>query len=105
MLKVSVLSHQATAFKNLQSGDLTDIITKVLNPNIDIQAPVFFSNMGGPQSAITQTSALFQLINSYVPSLGHLDKGTWKSCTNLLFFKFSVCMQTCLLESGESNKG
>ncbi|KAK9917365.1 hypothetical protein WJX75_003560 [Coccomyxa subellipsoidea] len=54
------LQEQASAVEKLQKGDLTDLITKILTPNINIQAPVFFQNNGGPQSAITQTIAAIQ---------------------------------------------
>ncbi|BDA50677.1 hypothetical protein COCOBI_16-3530 [Coccomyxa sp. Obi] len=51
------MQAQATAVKKLQSGDFTDILTKVLNPNIQIDAPVFFSNQGGSDTAITDEIA------------------------------------------------
>ncbi|CAL8465081.1 g4616 [Coccomyxa elongata] len=51
------MQEQASAVKKLQSGDFTDILTKILNPNIQITAPIFFSNQGGPDTAITDTIA------------------------------------------------
>ncbi|BDA50676.1 hypothetical protein COCOBI_16-3520 [Coccomyxa sp. Obi] len=54
---IAGMQEQATAVKKLQSGDVTDILTKILSPNIQITAPVFFSNAGGSGTAITDTIA------------------------------------------------
>lgn len=43
--------------KKLETGDVSDIIAKLVSPKTQITAPVFFSNLGGPDSAITDTSA------------------------------------------------
>jgi hypothetical protein len=37
------LKTQAEEWKKLQSGDLTDLLIKLVSPNIQIDAPVFFS--------------------------------------------------------------
>ncbi|CAL8465080.1 g4615 [Coccomyxa elongata] len=54
---IAKMQEQANAVKRLQSGDITDILTKILSPNIQITAPVFFNNAGGSDTAITDTIA------------------------------------------------
>lgn len=44
---------QAGAFKKMQAGDFSDIVAKLLSPKVDIEAPVFFDNAGGPDSLIS----------------------------------------------------
>ena len=44
---------QASALTKLSKGDLTDIIKTLLTQRIDISAPVFFDNAGGPDSLIS----------------------------------------------------
>ena len=44
---------QASALTKLSKGDLTDVIKSLLTQGIDISAPVFFANAGGPNSLIT----------------------------------------------------
>ncbi|CAL8465614.1 g5150 [Coccomyxa elongata] len=51
------MQKQAGAFKKMQGGDFSDIIAKLLSPKVDIEAPVFFDNAGGPDSLISGGSA------------------------------------------------
>ncbi|BDA51464.1 hypothetical protein COCOBI_19-0190 [Coccomyxa sp. Obi] len=53
----SNMQKQADAFKKMQSGDFSDIVSKLLSPTVDIEAPVFFDNAGGPASTISGSSA------------------------------------------------
>ncbi|CAL8465613.1 g5149 [Coccomyxa elongata] len=53
----SNMQKQAGEFKKMQSGDFSDIVGKLLSPKVDIQAPVFFHNGGGPDSLISGGSS------------------------------------------------
>ncbi len=48
-----VVLLQAGAFKKMQSGDFSEIVRKLLSPKVEIEAPVFFHNGGGPDSLIS----------------------------------------------------
>ncbi|CAL8470325.1 g9867 [Coccomyxa elongata] len=51
------VQKQSESFQKLTKGDFSDIVTKILNPNIAISAPVFFANNGGPGSVILDSIA------------------------------------------------
>ncbi|KAK9909770.1 hypothetical protein WJX75_007218 [Coccomyxa subellipsoidea] len=51
------MQKQASALTKLSKGDLTDIIKTLLTQRIDISAPVFFDNAGGPDSLISGSAS------------------------------------------------
>jgi hypothetical protein len=48
---------QAAELQKLEHGDISSILKTALENAVDIQAPVFFANGGGPQSALSSSSA------------------------------------------------
>ncbi|EIE18332.1 hypothetical protein COCSUDRAFT_60299 [Coccomyxa subellipsoidea C-169] len=51
------VQQQGAALKKLEKGDISDIIKQLLTQRIDISAPVFFDNAGGPDSLISGSAA------------------------------------------------
>lgn len=48
---------QAAELQKLEHGDISGILSTALKNAVDIQAPVFFANGGGPQSTLSSSSA------------------------------------------------
>ena len=48
---------QAAELQKLEHGDISGILSTALKNAVDIQAPVFFANDGGPQSTLSSSSA------------------------------------------------
>lgn len=51
---------QADILQEASKGDFTDLLVKLVSPNIQISKPVFFSNSASPQSVLTDTIAAVQ---------------------------------------------
>ncbi|EIE18333.1 hypothetical protein COCSUDRAFT_68296 [Coccomyxa subellipsoidea C-169] len=51
------VQQQGATLKKLEKGDISDIIKQLLTQRIDISAPVFFDNAGGPDSLIKGSAA------------------------------------------------
>jgi hypothetical protein len=48
---------QAAKLQKLEHGDISGVLKTALENAVDIQAPVFFANSGGPQSTLSSQSA------------------------------------------------
>jgi hypothetical protein len=53
---------QGESLHKLSKGDISEVIKTALDNAVDISAPVFFANNGGPQSTLSSTSELLSAI-------------------------------------------
>lgn len=51
-----LLCAQGASLQKLSHGDVSEVIANALSKAVSISAPVFFSNGGGPQSTLQDTS-------------------------------------------------
>lgn len=82
-----IISLQAAELQRLEHGDISGILKKALENAVDIEAPVFFANDGGPQSTLSSSSA-------HSP-LKHLQVLQSMECTAALLNGFTLRLRSC----------
>lgn len=89
----TVLLVQATSLQKLSHGDISDVLATALSKAVSISAPVFFSNGGGPQSTLQDTSETWAhlagtcslLICALGTSASSIDLHSWCHCSSRHF--------------------
>lgn len=94
---------QGESLQKLSKGDISEVIATALTNAVNIQAPTFFANGGGPQSTLTSASESFlcdlpstpsDVLSSYFET----GQGSQPPCAHLLLQQWRPAVHPYLIQ-------